>query len=179
MPIGASVALNDRYMPWAWKWRKHVWLGEKWSIVGEKKLNHLLTWPCRNVTIFSPICIKSPDAFWIKKSDKSFYPRFLPFFRYPFLSPFPIPFLSPLPILFLAMSCPSWQRHRAGYRWSPVWTLPVAPLWCDLGLWSQTVVVIKLRRTSALSPCRIHFLFPFPIPFLSPFQIPFLSPRHF
>ena len=22
--------------------------------------------------------------------------------------------------------------HRAGYRWSPVRTLPVAPLWCDL-----------------------------------------------
>ena len=31
------------------------------------------------------------------------------------------------------MSCPSWQWHRAGSRWSPVRTLPVAPLWCDLG----------------------------------------------
>ena len=40
------------------------------------------------------------------------------------------------------MSCPSWQWHRTGSRWSPVclqnWkplvsrTLPVAPLWCDL-----------------------------------------------
>ena len=31
----------------------------------------------------------------------------------------------------------------------PVQTLPVAPLWCDLGFF-QTVVVIKLLRTSAL-----------------------------
>ena len=31
------------------------------------------------------------------------------------------------------MSCPSWQWHRIGSRWSPVRTLPVAPLWCDLG----------------------------------------------
>ena len=29
--------------------------------------------------------------------------------------------------------------------------LPVAPLWCDLGLWSRTVVVVKLRRTSAFT----------------------------
>ena len=42
MPIGASVAPNDRYMQWAGIWRKQVWLGEKWSIVGEKKLNHFL-----------------------------------------------------------------------------------------------------------------------------------------
>ena len=48
------------------------------------------------------------------------------------------------------MSCPSRQWHRAGYRWSPVRTLLVAPLWCDMGLWSRTVVVIKLRRTSVL-----------------------------
>ena len=32
------------------------------------------------------------------------------------------------------MSCPSWQWHRTGSSWSPVQTLPVAPLWCDLGL---------------------------------------------
>ena len=31
------------------------------------------------------------------------------------------------------MSCPSWQWHRTGSRWFPVRTLPVAPLWCDLG----------------------------------------------
>ena len=31
------------------------------------------------------------------------------------------------------MSCPSWQWHRTGSRWPPVRTLPVAPLWCDLG----------------------------------------------
>ena len=30
------------------------------------------------------------------------------------------------------MSCPSWQWHRSGSSWSPVQTLPVAPLWCDL-----------------------------------------------
>ena len=29
----------------------------------------------------------------------------------------------------LGMSCPSWQRHRSGRRWSPVRTIPVAPLW--------------------------------------------------
>ena len=34
---------------------------------------------------------------------------------------------------YLGMSCPSWQWHRTGSRWSPVRTLPVAPLWCDLG----------------------------------------------
>ena len=35
----------------------------------------------------------------------------------------------------LGMSCPSWQWHRTGSCWSPVWlrTLLVAPLWCDLG----------------------------------------------
>ena len=47
------------------------------------------------------------------------------------------------------MSCPSWQWHRTGYRWSPVPTQPVAPLLCDLGYCSRTVVVIKLRRISA------------------------------
>ena len=36
-------------------------------------------------------------------------------------------------VCYLGMSCPSWQRHRTGSRWSPVRTLPVAPLWCDLG----------------------------------------------
>ena len=41
------------------------------------------------------------------------------------------------------------QWHRTGYRWSPVRTLPMGPLWCDLGRCSRTVVVIKLRRTSA------------------------------
>ena len=32
------------------------------------------------------------------------------------------------------MSCPNWQWHRTGSRWSPVRTLLVAPLWCDLGV---------------------------------------------
>ena len=27
----------------------------------------------------------------------------------------------------------SWQWHRTGSSWSPVRTLPVAPLWCDWG----------------------------------------------
>ena len=31
------------------------------------------------------------------------------------------------------ISCPSWQWHRIGSSWSPVWTLLVVPLWCDLG----------------------------------------------
>ena len=35
--------------------------------------------------------------------------------------------------------------YGTGYSWSPVRTLPVAPLWCDLGLWSRAVVVIKLH----------------------------------
>ena len=49
------------------------------------------------------------------------------------------------------MSCPSWQWHRTGYRRSPVRTLPVAPLWCDLGRCSRTLVVLKLRRMSAFT----------------------------
>ena len=36
-------------------------------------------------------------------------------------------------IRLLGMSCPSWQWHRTGSCWSPVRTLPVAPLWGDLG----------------------------------------------
>ena len=35
--------------------------------------------------------------------------------------------------IYKGMSCPSWQWHRIGSSWSPVRTLPVAPLWCDLG----------------------------------------------
>ena len=36
------------------------------------------------------------------------------------------------------MSCPGWQWHRTGSRWSPVRTLPVAPLWCDLGFFPNS-----------------------------------------
>ena len=36
------------------------------------------------------------------------------------------------------MSCPRWQWHRTGGRWSPVQTLPVAPLWCDLGFFPNS-----------------------------------------
>ena len=58
----------------------------------------------------------------------------------------------------IGMSCPIWQWHRTGYRCSPVRTLPVAPLWCDLRRCSRTAVVIKLRRTPALQAnlCNIH-----------------------
>ena len=51
----------------------------------------------------------------------------------------------------------NWQAFLAqvgngiGYRWLPFRTLLVAPLWCDQGRCSRTVVVIKLRRTSALT----------------------------
>ena len=31
------------------------------------------------------------------------------------------------------MPCPSWQWHRTGSSWFQFRTLPVAPLWCDLG----------------------------------------------
>ena len=48
-----------------------------------------------------------------------------------------------------AILCPSWQWRGTGYRGSPVRTQSVAHLWCDLGRCSRTVVVIKLRRTSA------------------------------
>ena len=40
MPSGRSRAPSDRYMPWAWKWRKHQALGEKHHSAGEKNLNH-------------------------------------------------------------------------------------------------------------------------------------------
>ena len=46
-------------------------------------------------------------------------------------------------------NCLEW--HRTGYSWWPVQTLPVTPLWCDLGRCSQTVVVTKLLLTSALA----------------------------
>ena len=36
------------------------------------------------------------------------------------------------------MSCPSCQWHRTGSHWSPVRTLPVAPLWCDLGFFPNS-----------------------------------------
>ena len=45
----------------------------------------------------------------------------------------PVAFKAYLFIHIRGMSCPSWQWHRTGSRWFPVRTLPVAPLWCDLG----------------------------------------------
>ena len=42
------------------------------------------------------------------------------------------------------MSCPSWQGHRTRSRWSPVRTLPVAPLWCDLGFFPNMSVLPSL-----------------------------------
>ena len=59
-------------------------------------------------------------------------------------------------VLVCITGCPSWQWHRTGYSWSPVQILPVAPLWCDLGRCSRTVVVIKLRWNSALQYMTIH-----------------------
>ena len=56
------------------------------------------------------------------------------------------------------MSCPSWQWHRTGYLWPPVRNLLVAPLWCDLGHCSLTVVVIKLQRTSAFKDSQVSLL---------------------
>ena len=75
------------------------------------------------------------------------------------------------------MSCPSWQRHRTGCHRSLVWTLPlppvlggvcmlVAPLWCDLRCCCRTVVVLKLRRTSAFLPQSIKTI-DFPLSFAS------------
>ena len=40
--------------------------------------------------------------------------------------------------LYIGMSCPSWQWHRIGGSWSPIRTLPVAPLWCDLGFFPNS-----------------------------------------
>ena len=38
----------------------------------------------------------------------------------------------------LGMSCPSWQWHSTGSHWSPVWTLLVVTLWCDLGFFPNS-----------------------------------------
>ena len=60
------------------------------------------------------------------------------------------------------MSCPSWQWHRTGSSWSPVRTLPVAPLWCDLGFVpnslgnsevDQTSVALEVYHTFSVSIC--------------------------
>ena len=65
----------------------------------------------------------------------------------PSLSPLPPPPLPPsfplspnlcFCLCLCGMSCPSWQWHRTGSRWSPVRTLPVAPLWCDLGFFPNS-----------------------------------------
>ena len=39
---------------------------------------------------------------------------------------------SPSVVLEIFGGAPALFKHRTGYRWSPVRTLPVAPLWCDL-----------------------------------------------
>ena len=65
----------------------------------------------------------------------------------PSLSPLPPPPLPPsfplspnlcFCLCLCGMSCPSWQWHRTGSRWSPVRTLPVAPLWCGLGFFPNS-----------------------------------------
>ena len=72
------------------------------------------------------------------------------------------------------MSCPSWQWHRTGSSWSPVRTLLVAPLWCDLGFVPNcrgNKAAANLRPTAALScPSKVdasshdlHWLHPPPL----------------
>ena len=65
----------------------------------------------------------------------------------------------------LGMSCPRWQWHRTGSSWFPVWTLQVAPLWCDLGFFlnsSGNKAVLNLHPESksrqSLSKKRIKSL---------------------
>ena len=50
------------------------------------------------------------------------------------------------------MFCLSWQWHRTGSRWSPVRTLPVAPLWsrCDLGYSHGIKAAANLRPTKTV-----------------------------
>ena len=58
--------------------------------------------------------------------------------------------------MYTGMSCPSWQWHRTGSSWSPVRTLPVAPLWCDLGF------VPNSRGNNAaanLRPVYMHYIY--------------------
>ena len=54
--------------------------------------------------------------------------------------------------IMIGMSCPSWQWHRAGYSWSPVRTLPVALLWCNLGLRS---LLLNSRGNKAVATPRL------------------------
>ena len=51
------------------------------------------------------------------------------------------------------MPCPSWQWHRTGSSWSPVRTLQVAPLWCDLGF------VLNSRGNKAAANLRPTFIY--------------------
>ena len=60
MPIDASVAPNDRYMQCAWIWRKQVCLGEKWSIAGEKKLNHLGSMTLMRLSSAPQVIVREP-----------------------------------------------------------------------------------------------------------------------
>ena len=53
-------------------------------------------------------------------------------------------------------SCPSWQWHRTGSRWFPVRTLPVAPLWCDLGFVPNSRGN-KAAQTSALEYLELQY----------------------
>ena len=63
---------------------------------------------------------------------------------------------------FVSMSCPSWQWHRTGYRWSPVRALPVAPLCCDLGL--KAAANLRL----SLPPLSVTMIWPvLALPFLA------------
>ena len=61
--------------------------------------------------------------------------------------------------IITGMSCPSWQWHRTGSRWSPVRTLLVAPLWCDLGFVPNSrgnKAAANLRPASEVSPLPVN-----------------------
>ena len=63
-----------------------------------------------------------------------------------------VPVLSPLS----SSKCPSWQWHRTGSQF-PVQTLPVAPLWCDLGFFQNrrgNKAAANLRPTCSCNACR-------------------------
>ena len=59
------------------------------------------------------------------------------------------------------MSCPSWQWHRTGNSWSPVRTLQVAPLWCDLAQGAQGVRAFPdgniLCKPECVRQCDHHY----------------------
>ena len=187
MPIGASVAPNDRYMQWAWIWRKQVWLGEKWSIVGEKKLNH-----AKEVVYVLPITTMEAACdsglwYWHHPVQLSqWMPQRCPM-PLPIAMTTPSPKLTPVLVPGTAAPCPSWILGRwAGpatseVEWSSV-TASVCDLYCivlllfmyyyillllspDLLILTITIIVITLLLPwhIIMHYCNIHYclLLPF------------------